>query len=1240
MIYYCVKWVADTRQVPSVALVFQQVAVLEANLDLKDLIAGLCGAMNTDNWKKDTWEDHFKKNRAIVCTPEILFQCLMHSFIKICQINLLVFDEAHHTKKSHPYARIIEDFYRSEDRSKRPRIFGMTASPVDAKSHDMNELKEAVDDLEYFLDSRIATASNSALMQKSFSPPREEREFYDALAAPFETPLHQLLRQRFSQIRAFDKLFVASREASRELGSWCSDLYWKFALSEESANKMRMKHERAFNSQRSARSVEQLDAELASMRAAEAVIREHDFGPLMATRQYLSSKVLMLYDWLRKYYERPTDRRCIVFVQRRHTARLLQLVIDSIGGPYIKTGVLVGSGATTGDLQLSHRDLFLTNSKFRNGDLNCLFATSVAEEGLDIPECNLVIRFDLYSTMIQYIQSRGRARSKQSVFLHMAEKGNHEHRHLLDEVEQAEQRMRRVCGSLPEDRLLVGNDNDMDEETIKLAESRGYREASTGAWVTYSSALTVLAHFAGSLPQDGDIVPQVQYVLSADAGRFVCEAIMPQNSPVRGAVSKPQKRKLLAKCAAALAVIVKLRQGGYLDAHMVSTFTKQLPMMRNAHLALNMKNTNAYLMRLKPSLWEQSVQTEALPTKVFMTIVDFQHGLDRAHQPLAMLMRKPLPTEMPTFPIYLNDGRASMVISRNAPNSIGVTVEQLDMLTTYTLRIFLDLFNKKYEHEVEKMSYWIAPLRAGLIKSNKSIVTSVQASPFLLDWAAIELVHNNERFEWTPETPNEFVLDKFLVDMWDGGRRLFTTRINPTLRPESPLPDDAARILRKRDDGDIVRYSVSLWSASKSRAAGRWLLEGQPVVEADRVLHRRNMLATPETKEVQLRTKSYVIPEPFKISALSTQAVASCYMWPAVIHRFDSYLVALEACDVLGLRIPPSLALEAFTKDSDNSDEHNEVKKNFQRGMGNNYERLEFLGDCFLKMATSICLFVLKPGDDEFHSHVERMLMLCNKNLFETAKKLHLYEYVRSQAFSRRTWYPEGIKLLEGKGSKKPEAEVFKHHLGDKTVADVCEAMIGAAFMADHDPDNWQPSNWDQAVKAVTVLVDDDHHRMRKWDDYFAAYNIPAYQTARATAAQMDLAARIVNEHDYIFRYPRLLRSAFQHPSYPSHYELLPSYQRLEFLGDSLLDMVCVTYLIYKYPDKDPQWLTEHKMAMVSNKFLGALCVKIGFHRHMQCMHPKLVDDIKQWVEDIEIAEMQSNGAMDYWTTVKPPPKV
>jgi len=127
------------------------------------------------------------------------------------------------------------------------------------------------------------------------------------------------------------------------------------------------------------------------------------------------------------------------------------------------------------------------------------------------------------------------------------------------------------------------------------------------------------------------------------------------------------------------------------------------------------------------------------------------------------------------------------------------------------------------------------------------------------------------------------------------------------------------------------------------------------------------------------------------------------YLFPATIFKIESSIIALDACKLLGLTVPPHLALEAVTKDSDNTEEHDVEQINFQGGMGNNYERLEFLGDTFLKMGTTISLFTLNPDNDEFESHCERMTIICNKNLFNNALEVKLQEYIRSKALSRRT---------------------------------------------------------------------------------------------------------------------------------------------------------------------------------------------------------------------------------------------
>jgi endoribonuclease Dicer len=85
--------------------------------------------------------------------------------------------------------------------------------------------------------------------------------------------------------------------------------------------------------------------------------------------------------------------------------------------------------------------------------------------------------------------------------------------------------------------------------------------------------------------------------------------------------------------------------------------------------------------------------------------------------------------------------------------------------------------------------------------------------------------------------------------------------------------------------------------------------------------------------------------------------------------------------------------------------------------------------------------------------------------------------------------------------------------------------------------------------------------------------------------------------------------------------------------------MACVTHIFYNYPDKDPQWLTEHKMAMVSNKFLGAVCVFVGFHKHIRQNSSIMTSQIDEYVEELDSAQQAAGGAKDFWMTVRDPPK-
>lgn len=92
--------------VPKVVLVGQQARVIEAHTDLR--VAQFYGEMGVDFWSVDTWRAAVQDAEVLVMTPQILLDNLRHSFFRLREIALLIFDECHNATGNSPYACILK----------------------------------------------------------------------------------------------------------------------------------------------------------------------------------------------------------------------------------------------------------------------------------------------------------------------------------------------------------------------------------------------------------------------------------------------------------------------------------------------------------------------------------------------------------------------------------------------------------------------------------------------------------------------------------------------------------------------------------------------------------------------------------------------------------------------------------------------------------------------------------------------------------------------------------------------------------------------------------------------------------------------------------------------------------------------------------------------------------------------------------------------------------------------------
>ena len=252
-------------------------------------------------------------------------------------------------------------------------------------------------------------------------------------------------------------------------------------------------------------------------------------------------------------------------------------------------------------------------------------------------------------------------------------------------------------------------------------------------------------------------------------------------------------------------------------------------------------------------------------------------------------------------------------------------------------------------------------------------------------------------------------------------------------------------------------------------------------------------------------------------------------------------------------------------------------------GLGDSYDQLEWIGDAVLKLLQTDALIhtpglrlwvrALHEGD----LTTLRSAMSNNQFLCEACKRTGIDRFILATPLARGTWIPVNLEL-HSLGS----AEIglpYDANPGMKVCADVIEAILGMVYL------HFGYAAAMSVAEEVRVTLPTDK----------MTGNQPKAEV-KPCHLLLELVTKLTGKTT--FNNPALVEEALTHPS--AIYQNVPSYQKLEWIGDAVLCMAVREWIYKTYPDAKVGDMVTIEAAVISNEILAYQSVKTGLHRFIR----------------------------------------
>jgi Fanconi anemia group M protein len=369
--------------------------------------------------RADEWDDA----TVVIATPQVVENDLIAGRISLDDVTHLTFDECHRATGDYAYNYIADKYATQAD---SPLVTGMTASPGSDKDEILTVCENiGVSNVEILTEDDPSLAEythDTDVDWKEVDVPDDVLTARDLLNDVVKDRMERLSRLGVVEETRPDvsmkKLLAARGDIQEMMDAGESAGYTAMSVH---AEVMKLRHAVEIVETQGVETLvsyfEKLENEARSSGGSKAVKRLMGESKVQEAREIAEEyegvhpKMDVLRSLVFDELSSGDDARVIVFTEYRDTASTLVEFLDAGDARPVR---FVGQTNKDGDEGLTQKQQGEVLDSFRDGEHNVLVATSVAEEGLDIPEVDLVVFYEPVPSEIRAIQRRGRTGRKRA----------------------------------------------------------------------------------------------------------------------------------------------------------------------------------------------------------------------------------------------------------------------------------------------------------------------------------------------------------------------------------------------------------------------------------------------------------------------------------------------------------------------------------------------------------------------------------------------------------------------------------------------------------------------------------------------------------------------------------------------------------------------------------------------------------------------------------------------------------